>query len=62
MASDSAVFGTGVLGVLVGLAVLLWGAEHGDNAIVTGGGVVVLAAVGLMTLRLARMVAPAGGH
>ena len=62
MASESAVFGTGVLGVFVGLAVLLWGAEHGDNALVAGGGLVVLAAVGLMTVYLSRMDAPAGGH
>jgi uncharacterized protein YjlB len=62
MASDSSVFGLAVLGVVVGLAVLLFGAEEGDNTIVSAGGVVVLAAVGLMTLRLSRMDAPAEGE
>lgn len=63
MASESSVFGLGILGVIVGLAVVLYGAYVGDNYVVTGGGIVVLAAVGLMTAFLAAMDEPAGsGH
>ena len=62
MASESSVFGLSVLGVLVGLAVLLWGAEHGENTIVAGGGIVVLAAVGLLTVYLSAMGEPSEGH
>lgn len=62
MASESSVFGLGVLGVIVGLAVLLYGAYIGDNTIVSGGGIVVLAAVGLMTVYLSAMDEPSGSH
>ena len=62
MASESSVFGTGVAGVVVGLAVLLWGAEHGQNTLVAGGGLIVLAAIGLMTVYLQGMDGPAEGH
>ena len=62
MASESSVFGLSVLGVVVGLVVLLWGAEHTNNVVVTAGGVVVLAAVGVMTAYIAGMSGPAEGH
>ena len=62
MASESSVFGTAVVGIIVGLAVLLWGAEHGQNTLVAGGGIVVLAAIGLMTVYLNGMDGPADGH
>lgn len=62
MASESSVFGLGVLGVIVGLAILLYGAQIGDNVIVSGGGIVVLASVGLMTVQLSAMDEPAGSH
>lgn len=62
MASESSVFGLGILGVVVGLAVLLWGAEHGDNTFVTGGGIVVLAGVGLMTAYIAGLEGPTEEH
>lgn len=62
MASESSVFGLSILGVVVGLAVLLWGAEHTNNTYVVGGGLVVLAGVGLMTAYLAGLEGPAEGH
>ena len=62
MASESSIFGLAILGVVVGLAVLLYGAEVGDNIIVSGGGVVVLAAVGLMTAYIAGLSEPDGEH
>jgi|GEM_PF-6748666 len=61
MASESSVFGLGIIGVVVGLAVLLYGAEAAGNVVVAAGGVIALAAVGLMTAYIAAMPEPAGG-
>lgn len=60
MASESSVFGLGILGVVVGLAVLLYGAEAAGTTVVAAGGAVVLAAVGLMTAYIAGMSEPEG--
>ena len=62
MASESSVFGLGILGVFVGLAILLYGAEAAGNTVVAAGGVVVLAAIGLMTVYLAGMSEPEGSE
>jgi len=62
MASESSVFGLGIVGVVVGLAVLLYGAEAAGTTVVAAGGLVVLAAVGLMTAYLAAMPEPEGEH
>ena len=62
MASEASVFGLSFLGVVVGLAVLLWGTELGDYTIISGGGVVVLLGVALMTVYLAGMDHPASDH
>jgi hypothetical protein len=62
MASESSVFGLGVLGVVVGLAILLYGAEAAGTTVVAAGGVVVLASVGLMTAYIAAMPEPDGEH
>ena len=60
MASESSVFGLSILGVIVGLAILLYGAEAGGTPVVAAGGLVVLAAVGLMTAYIAGMSEPEG--
>ena len=64
MASESTVFGLSVLGVVVGLAILLFGAYTAGNTVVAAGGLVVLAAIGLMTAYIAGMSEPedAGSH
>jgi len=62
MASEASVFGLSTLGVIVGLAVLLWGTELGHFTIVTAGGVIVLLAVAVMTVYLSGMEGPSSGH
>lgn len=63
MASESSVFGISILAVVVGLAILLYGAEHTANAITFSGGAVVLAGIALMTVYIARLDGPADeGH
>ena len=62
MASESSVFGVSLAAVVVGLAILLYGAEHTANQITFSGGLVVLVGVGLMTAYLAAMDGPAEGH
>lgn len=62
MASESAVFGLSVLAVVVGLAILLYGAEHTANLVTFSGGAVVLAGVALMTAYIAAMSYPDDGE
>jgi len=54
-------FSLPIVGVVVGLAILLVAEEfHLGDALVYGGGVVVLVAVGAMTVAIARIDAPEG--
>ena len=66
MNRDATVFGGSIALVVVGLAVLLFGEYGGADALVVGGGVVVLAGVGVGTAYLAWLPEAAsadrGGH
>lgn len=62
MASESSVFGLSLAAVVVGLAILLFGAYQTENLVTYSGGVVVLAGVALMTLYLARLEGPTAEH
>lgn len=63
MVNESVTFGMSGLGVIVGLAIMLYGVylESGMelNPLVLAGGVIVLAAFGLLTAGVARLE---GGH
>ena len=62
MASESTVFGLSALTVVVGLAILLFGAYSTANPVTAAGGVVVLAGLALMTAYIAAMSEPEGAH
>ena len=62
MASESTVFGLSALAVVVGLAILLYGAYSTTNPITFSGGVVVLAGLALMTAYIAAMSEPEGAN
>lgn len=62
MASESTVFGLSAIAIVVGLAVLLFGAYSTTNPVTFGGGVIVLAGIALMTAYIAGMSEPEGGH
>jgi uncharacterized membrane protein len=62
MASEGTVMGISLLGVVAGLAVLLYGTELGDYTVIGAGGVVVLLGVGLMTAYLSGLEGPAESH
>jgi hypothetical protein len=56
MARESVVFSVGVLGVIVGLAALLFGeAAHGYDQLVSACGIFALLAVFLMAAYIARL-------
>jgi len=59
MADQSTVFGLATLGVIAGSAVLLYGVQqtHGEelNAIILAGGVIILAATGILSLSVAKL-------
>ena len=61
--NERTAFGLGTVGVVVGLLILLWGVSlNSGQALNTpqlAGGIVALAAVGLMTLKVWRLE---GGH
>lgn len=65
MTDESRLFGLSLVGVLAGLGVLIYGVtlNNGEelNEIMLAGGVVVLAAFGLLTLGVARLEEPEGG-
>ena len=65
MADESTVFGISLVGVLAGLAVLIYGVtlNNGEhlNELILAGGVIVLAGFGLLTLGIARIEDPEGG-
>jgi high-affinity Fe2+/Pb2+ permease len=65
MADESTVFGLSLAGVLAGLGVLIYGVtlNNGEelNEIMLAGGILVLAAFGLLTLGVARLEEPEGG-
>jgi len=62
MADESTVFGLATLGVIAGSAILIFGVlqNNGEhlNAIMLAGGVVVLAAAGLLTAGVAGIEGP----
>ena len=60
MASESTVFGVSILAVVVGLAILLYGAEAAGTAVTAAGGVVVLAGIAIMTVYIASLPEPEG--
>lgn len=61
MNPEPLIFGSVIVGVVVGLVGLLAGeATGGDPAMVAIGGAVVLLSVGVLTLKIARL-APEGG-
>ena len=62
MASESTVFGLSALTIVVGLAVLLYGAYSTTNPVTFGGGVIVLAGLGLMTAYISALSGPAESH
>jgi ABC-type Fe3+ transport system permease subunit len=59
--STGSTFGIAVAGVVVGLGILLAGeATHSPEIVAYTGGAIALAAVGIMTLAIARL--PGGDH
>ena len=60
MASESTVFGLSVLGVIVGLAIVLYGEGAAGTTVAVAGGVVVLAGIALMTVYIAGLPEPEG--
>jgi high-affinity Fe2+/Pb2+ permease len=65
MADDSTVFGLSLVGVLAGLAVLIYGVTltNGEhlNELILAGGIIVLLAFGLLTAGVAWLDDPEGG-
>ncbi len=65
MVNESTMFGASLVGIMTGLGVLIYGVtlNNGEelNEIMLAGGVVVLAAFGLLTLGVARLEEPEGG-
>lgn len=55
MNQESASFGVGIVGIVIGLAVLLSGEYVHVRSVVYGGGVIMLAAVSVMAIAVARL-------
>lgn len=55
MNRDASMYGGSLLGVIVGLAILLVGEYSHVRTAVYGGGIIVVAAVGVMALTTARI-------
>ena len=64
MADESTTFGLATLGVIAGSAIMLAGVQqtHGEhlNPIILAGGVLILAAGGLLTLNVSNLDGPEG--
>lgn len=56
MAREGTVYGVVILGIIIGLSSLLYGeAIEGGELLVYGGGAIVLASIGLLTIRIATL-------
>jgi hypothetical protein len=61
MSDRSYLHGLSVIGVLIGIAILLYGEQFHIDAMVYGGGVIVILAVAVETVVIAQLPA-ASGH
>ena len=60
MRRESALHGLSVLGVIVGMAILLYGEQFHVDPMVYGGGVIVILAVAVETVVIAQLPGAAG--